>query len=607
MANRKLLSEIERTLKKVDEGVDIFDEIWDKVYAASTQSQKEKYELDLKKEIKKLQRLRDQIKTWAAGNEIKDKSKLLDARRLIETKMEQFKVCERETKTKAYSREGLAKASRLDPEEKKRAEMRDWIQEKLQEIQDQVEMKEADIEALTTKKGKKDQNAIGEALEMIARHTWHIEQLEMVTRALDNCIIGPEEVEEVKDEIEYYIESNQDPDFYHDDQLYEQLELERKLGESGQIVTVDVVVPEKNKKKDKDDDMSNSSEQDSKESPESTKKSKKEKKKAEKKKEEEARKTAHEKLLAQQQERQRLIQKQKEAQKAKKEQQRREREQQQLEAQQKARQEQLLQQKQAQQQAQQQEQAKKQEQQQQKLREEQIAKQRQQVQQQELARQQVQMQQQQQEIQKQALEQQQIQKQALEQQQIQKQALEQQQIQKQALEHQQIQKQALEQQQLRVESTPIVSGSEHTQQLSLLESSLVHIPTSTDSERPKVYVPQRPCAIPASFPASPTPLFESPLMFEKLDVDTLILIFYYQQGTYQQYLAARELKRKSWRYHKKYLTWFQRHEEPKVTTDEYEIGTYVYFDYETGWCQRIKSDFTFEYPYLEDELQPAPK
>merc|ERR1712196_739642 len=84
---------------------------------------------------------------------------------------------------------------------------------------------------------------------------------------------------------------------------------------------------------------------------------------------------------------------------------------------------------------------------------------------------------------------------------------------------------------------------------------------------------------------------------------TLFFIFYYQQGTYQQYLAARELKKQSWRFHKKYMTWFQRHEEPKVTTDEYEQGTYVYFDFETGWCQRIKSEFTFEYSYLEDELQ----
>lgn len=46
-------------------------------------------------------------------------------------------------------------------------------------------------------------------------------------------------------------------------------------------------------------------------------------------------------------------------------------------------------------------------------------------------------------------------------------------------------------------------------------------------------------------------------MFEKLNTDTLFLIFYYQQGTFQQYLAARELKRQSWRYHKKYMTWFQ--------------------------------------------------
>ena len=30
-ANRKLQSEIDRTLKKVNEGIEIFDQIWDKV------------------------------------------------------------------------------------------------------------------------------------------------------------------------------------------------------------------------------------------------------------------------------------------------------------------------------------------------------------------------------------------------------------------------------------------------------------------------------------------------------------------------------------------------------------------------------------------------
>ena len=168
--------EIDRCLKRVAEGVEQFDDIWQKVrrppcpggrlphlvspplqvHNAANANQKEKYEADLKKEIKKLQvgpsdtavsatsrlprspqRLRDQIKTWLTSNDIKDKRPLGENRKLIETvspvrrkrsaesamflgvlinaslprlspsqRMERFKVVERETKTKAYSKEG---------------------------------------------------------------------------------------------------------------------------------------------------------------------------------------------------------------------------------------------------------------------------------------------------------------------------------------------------------------------------------------------------------------------------------------------------------------------------------------------------------------------
>lgn len=80
-----ILGEIDRCLKKVTEGVETFEDIWQKVHNATNSNQKEKYEADLKKEIKKLQRLRDQIKSWIASAEIKDKSALLDYRKLIET------------------------------------------------------------------------------------------------------------------------------------------------------------------------------------------------------------------------------------------------------------------------------------------------------------------------------------------------------------------------------------------------------------------------------------------------------------------------------------------------------------------------------------------
>ena len=79
------IAEIDRTLKKVSEGVEQFEGIYDKMQNSSNQTQKEKLETDLKTQIKKLQRLRDQIKGWVANNDIKDKTTLLDNRKLIET------------------------------------------------------------------------------------------------------------------------------------------------------------------------------------------------------------------------------------------------------------------------------------------------------------------------------------------------------------------------------------------------------------------------------------------------------------------------------------------------------------------------------------------
>ena len=85
MAARKLQIEIDKCFKKVAEGVQAFEGIYDKIQQTGNPAQKEKLEDQLKKEIKKLQRDRDRIKAWAASNEIKDKKALLDHRKLIET------------------------------------------------------------------------------------------------------------------------------------------------------------------------------------------------------------------------------------------------------------------------------------------------------------------------------------------------------------------------------------------------------------------------------------------------------------------------------------------------------------------------------------------
>ena len=118
----------------------------------------------------------------------------------------------------------------------------------------------------------------------------------------------------------------------------------------------------------------------------------------------------------------------------------------------------------------------------------------------------------------------------------------------------------------------------------MLNASRLTCPTPLDSEKPNHYSPQNPYAYtPAHYPQEPLSLFDDPRLYSRIDTDSLFYAFYYRQGTYQQYLAAKALKSQSWRFHKQYQTWFQRHEEPKNITEEFEQGTYRFFDYESTW------------------------
>ena len=223
-------AEIERVMKKVDEGVELFDEIWEKVYAAEQQNQKEKYEMDLKKEIKKLQRLRDQIKTWIGSSDVKDKDDLIEARKLIETKMEQFKVCEKETKTKTYSKEGLARAERLDPGERAKLDTESWIRDYIEQLQQLVEDADVEIERLSAGKGKKTNKAqIDDLMHHIAQHKFHIHKLEGIIRLVINDVLDVDLVDPLKDDLDYYVDSNNDEDYqqaYDEEFFYESLGLD---------------------------------------------------------------------------------------------------------------------------------------------------------------------------------------------------------------------------------------------------------------------------------------------------------------------------------------------------------------------------------------------
>eukprot|EP01039_Chlorochromonas_danica_P010757 gene10757-11956_t len=639
-ANRKLLTEIQQVLKKMEEGVEVFDSIWEKVYAAESQSLKEKYEADLKKEIKKLQRLRDQIKSWISSGDIKDKTQLLEARRTIESKMEQFKICEKDTKTKAYSKEGLAREARLDPKEAAREEKRVWINECIEQLQDLVNTVELEKEKilLNTKAKNKNKELLEKCDNRISKHKWHISRLELIIKLLDHEELDPSGLDSVKDSLDYYIESAADDDgaygVEHEFDIYEDLGLDAL----GAAVSFDLP-PRHNNHKDEEDvrdedhkvatnpvtnvitatgkvNVPTGSKKEKKDvvaSAQSTPKpvSSGSSKSKDKEKEEDTGTVrsvtkASPKIGAQGAPSVAAVVAGTHSSSSTTP---------------------LPQAANTPQQAQQ-----------------------------------IVPQPSQQPVLNSVVQSVQNPSTAVLADSVGASTVQSPNVQvaspstpstpavevctpnpssacavapgvtattdsddmnslAQSISSLQMANNMLPENRLQnsVGGAPSSTLSSNAStptpvntmppELAAIYNQLKISMTYTDfeSERGSTssYVPRN--RYNYAHPSFPTqPLFSTPAetqaLFDKINLDTQFFCFYFQQASYAQYLAAKRLRRSSWRFHKKYSTWFQRHSEPKVATDDFEEGTYVYFDYEAGWCQRIKSDFKFEYAFLEDEV-----
>jgi CCR4-NOT transcription complex subunit 3 len=126
--------------------------------------------------------------------------------------MEKFKACEKEMKTKAFSKEGLIQSAKLDPKQQEKLETTQWLQTCVEELLLQVETAEAEIETLQgggRKKSKQSVNGRLEGLEHLnERRKWHISRLELILRLLDNGTLSTDRVLAVKEDVQYFLEDN---------------------------------------------------------------------------------------------------------------------------------------------------------------------------------------------------------------------------------------------------------------------------------------------------------------------------------------------------------------------------------------------------------------
>ena len=97
----------------------------------------------------------------------------------------------------------------------------------------------------------------------------------------------------------------------------------------------------------------------------------------------------------------------------------------------------------------------------------------------------------------------------------------------------------------------------------LLSASFKNMPVPQDQE---VVDPKHPVSVlhhDSEVHDYPTvPLYNRKDNFSRFDLETLFFAFYYQQGTHQQHMAAVELKKKNWKFNKKFVTWFKKADGP---------------------------------------------
>ena len=91
----------------------------------------------------------------------------------------------------------------------------------------QIDQFEAEIETLGTGKKKKSRDnadQIEEYQNLLERHRDHVQKLETLLRMLDNDNVNIDQIKDIKDDVEYYIENCREPDFMDNDMLYDDID-----------------------------------------------------------------------------------------------------------------------------------------------------------------------------------------------------------------------------------------------------------------------------------------------------------------------------------------------------------------------------------------------
>ena len=120
--------------------------------------------------------------------------------------MERFRGCEKETKTKAYSKEGLQKQTARKDGKK---HTRTWLQTSIDQLSSQLKVFETELKGLEDTGDQAGLERIISLEHGIERHRVHMEHLKYMQGAYENDSISEDQISKIKDAVDDYISNNQ--------------------------------------------------------------------------------------------------------------------------------------------------------------------------------------------------------------------------------------------------------------------------------------------------------------------------------------------------------------------------------------------------------------
>lgn len=150
--------------------------------------------------------------------------------------MECYKEVEKNSKMKSFSNQSIMLAAKdsadqfITPEVEEAIEFLNGVEEELNE---QNESLEDEYEKLSQKKVRKNnmlqiEERKQELEAFKSKNEFHLERIEGVLHYLKSGKVSVESVWAIQDDLNFYVESNQEPDFIDDDTLYDELFKEAK-------------------------------------------------------------------------------------------------------------------------------------------------------------------------------------------------------------------------------------------------------------------------------------------------------------------------------------------------------------------------------------------